>query len=81
MSSGLVTQYEPYDLMRYIGRGASWDLDTIDGGITFLTPYAKNGNVMWQKGTAHAIAQYFNFVKEHQRRTGVDLYPATKSTK
>jgi glucose-1-phosphate adenylyltransferase len=63
---GLVTQYEPYDLMRYIGRGASWDLDTIDGGISFLTPYAKNGNVLWQKGTAHAIAQYFNFVKEHQ---------------
>lgn len=63
---GLVTQYEPYDLMRYIGRGASWDLDTIDGGISFLTPYAKNGDVMWQKGTAHAIAQYFNFVKEHQ---------------
>lgn len=63
---GLVTQYEPYDLMRYIGRGASWDLDTIDGGIAFLTPYAKNGDVLWQKGTAHAIAQYFNFVKEHQ---------------
>jgi glucose-1-phosphate adenylyltransferase len=52
--------------MRYIGRGASWDLDTIDGGISFLTPYAKNGDVLWQKGTAHAIAQYFNFVKEHQ---------------
>ena len=65
---GIVTQYEPYELMRYIGRGASWDLDTIDGGITFLTPYAKNGDVLWQKGTAHAVAQYFNFVKEHQAR-------------
>lgn len=63
---GLVTQYEPYELMQYIARGASWDLDTIDGGITFLTPYAKNNDVLWQKGTAHAIAQYFNFIKEHQ---------------
>lgn len=63
---GLVTQYEPYDLMSYIGRGRSWDLDVLDGGIFFLTPYAKNGEVMWQKGTAHAIRQYFDFVREYQ---------------
>lgn len=63
---GVVTQYEPYDLMSYIGAGASWDLDVVDGGIHFLTPFAKNGDVMWQQGTAHAIRQYFNFVKEYQ---------------
>lgn len=63
---GVVTQYEPYDLMNYIGSGASWDLDVSDGGIHFLTPFARSGNVMWQKGTAHAIAQYFNFVKEYE---------------
>jgi len=62
---GVVTQYEPYDLMNYIGSGASWDLDFTDGGVHFLTPYAKNGDVMWQKGTAHAIKQYFTFVKEY----------------
>jgi len=62
---GVVTQYEPYDLMNYIGSGASWDLDVIDGGIHFLTPFARNGDVLWQKGTAHAIKQYFNFVKEY----------------
>jgi len=63
---GLVTQYEPYELMSYIGRGRSWDLDVIDGGLFFLTPYAKNGEVMWQKGTANAIRQYFDFVREYQ---------------
>lgn len=63
---GLVTQYEPYDLMSYIGRGRSWDLDVLDGGIFFLTPYAKNGEILWQKGTAHAIHQYFDFVKEYE---------------
>ncbi len=63
---GVVTQYEPYELMNYIGSGASWDLDPIDGGIKFLTPYASSGEVMWQKGTAHAVRQYFNFVKEYQ---------------
>jgi len=63
---GVVTQYEPYDLMNYIGSGASWDLDVIDGGIHFLTPFAKHGDVMWQKGTAHAIKQYFQFIKEYR---------------
>ncbi len=63
---GVVTQYEPYDLMNYIGSGASWDLDVVDGGIHFLTPFARNGDVLWQRGTAHAIKQYFNFVKEYQ---------------
>jgi len=62
---GLVTQYEPYDLMNYIGSGASWDLDVNDGGVHFLTPFARNGDVLWQRGTAHAIKQYYNFVKEY----------------
>lgn len=62
---GVVTQYEPYELMSYIGRGRSWDLDVLDGGIFFLTPYAKNGDVLWQKGTADAIRQYFDFVREY----------------
>lgn len=63
---GLITQYEPYELMSYIGNGGSWDLDTIDGGISFLTPYAKSGEVQWQKGTAHAISQFFNYIKQYQ---------------
>jgi glucose-1-phosphate adenylyltransferase len=62
---GLVTQYEPYELMSYIGRGRSWDLDVLDGGIFFLTPHAKNGDVLWQRGTADAIRQYFDFVQEY----------------
>jgi len=63
---GVVTQYEPFELMSYISSGASWDLDVSDGGIHFLTPFAKQGEMRWQKGTAHAIRQYFNFVKEYQ---------------
>ncbi|MCK4552201.1 MAG: glucose-1-phosphate adenylyltransferase [Tenericutes bacterium] len=63
---GIVTQYEPFDLMYYIGSGSSWDLDVLDGGIRFLTPYARRDNILWQKGTAHAIKQYFNFIKSYQ---------------
>lgn len=62
---GLITQYEPFELMSYIGRGRSWDLDVLDGGIFFLTPFAKNGDVLWQKGTADAVRQYFDFVREY----------------
>ena len=61
---GIVTQYEPFELMNYIGSGASWDLDYIDGGVRFLTPYSKAGNVLWQNGTADAIKQYFRFIKD-----------------
>lgn len=60
---GVVTQYEPFDLMSYIGRGRSWDLDVLDGGLFFLTPYAKNGDILWQKGTGNAIKLYFDFVR------------------
>ncbi len=63
---GIVTQYEPFELMNYIGSGMSWDLDFIDGGIRFLTPYSKSNDVLWQKGTAHAIKQYFRFIKDYQ---------------
>lgn len=59
---GIVTQYEPFDLMYYIGSGASWDLDYIDGGIRFLTPYSRKDDILWQKGTAHAIKQYLHFI-------------------
>ncbi len=65
---GIVTQYEPFELMYYIGSGASWDLDVLDGGIRFLTPYSRKDDVLWQKGTAHAIKQYFHFIKEYKAR-------------
>ncbi len=65
---GIVTQYEPFELMNYIGSGASWDLDVLDGGIRFLTPYSKKDDVLWQKGTAHAIKQYFNFIEEYKAK-------------
>ncbi|HKL47913.1 MAG TPA: sugar phosphate nucleotidyltransferase [Candidatus Izemoplasmatales bacterium] len=62
---GIVTQYEPMELMNYIGNGASWDLDYTDGGVRFLTPYLKKEDIQWQKGTGHAVKQFFEFVKHH----------------
>jgi len=65
---GIVTQYEPFELMYYIGSGASWDLDVLDGGIRFLTPYSRKEAILWQKGTAHAVKQYMNFIKDYNAR-------------
>lgn len=62
---GIVTQYEPHELMNYIGHGSTWDLDVNDGGISFLTPYTTQEGDLWQKGTAHAIVQHFRFIDLH----------------
>jgi glucose-1-phosphate adenylyltransferase len=71
---GMITQYEPLELMTYIGNGASWDLDYIDGGVHFLTPYLKQESIQWQKGTGHAIKQYFEYI-EHQNPQYVMILP------
>lgn len=63
---GLLTQYEPHQLMKYIGNGSTWDLDVNDGGITFLTPYTSKSGENWQKGTAHAIKQHLHFIDQYQ---------------
>lgn len=63
-SVGLITQYEPHDLMKYIGHGSTWDLDANDGGISFLTPYTTSDGDIWQKGTANAIFQHYRFIEQ-----------------
>ena len=51
--------------MKYIGHGATWDLDVNEGGISFLTPYETIGGQLWQKGTANAILQHFKYIEQH----------------
>ena len=62
---GIITQYEPHELMNYIGHGSTWDLDVNEGGIAFLTPYTSMDGQLWQEGTAHAIFQHFKFIDQH----------------
>jgi|LGVF01.2.fsa_nt_gb glucose-1-phosphate adenylyltransferase len=65
LTCGIITQYEPHELMSYIGHGSTWDLDINEGGISFLTPYTSQSGELWQKGTAHAILQHFRFIEQH----------------
>lgn len=65
-ATGIITQYEPHELMSYIGHGSTWDLDASDGGISFLTPYTSSEGDLWQKGTASAILQHFRYIDQYQ---------------
>ncbi len=60
---GVLTQYEPYELMRYIGSGASWDADIPGEGISFLTPFEVNNEIAFQKGTANAVLSQIEYIK------------------
>ena len=60
---GVLTQYQPHELSRYIGSGQPWDLDRYNGGVYILPPYVKRKSGEWYKGTANAIYQNIAFVE------------------
>ena len=62
---GVLTQYQPLALNEYIGNGATWDLDRSRGGLSILPPYQGNKKSDWYKGTANAIYQNINFIKQY----------------
>ena len=62
---GVLTQYQPLALNDYIGNGAHWDLDRMRGGLSVLPPYQGNKRSDWYKGTANAIYQNINFIKQY----------------
>ncbi len=62
---GVLTQYQPLALNEYIGNGAPWDLDRSRGGLSVLPPYKGNKKSDWYKGTANAIFQNINFIKQY----------------
>ncbi|MBG9445956.1 glucose-1-phosphate adenylyltransferase [Cytobacillus firmus] len=62
---GVLTQYQPLVLNSYIGIGSAWDLDRKNGGVTVLPPYSESSEVKWYTGTASAIYQNLNYLKEY----------------
>ncbi|WP_462411220.1 glucose-1-phosphate adenylyltransferase [Neobacillus sp. Marseille-QA0830] len=63
---GVLTQYQPLLLNSYIGIGSTWDLDRKNGGVTVLPPYSESSEVKWYTGTASAIYQNLNYLKQYQ---------------
>ena len=62
---GVLTQYQPLELNRYIGAGQPWDLDLMNGGVFVLPPYMKAKSGEWYKGTANAIYQNMSFIEQY----------------
>ena len=62
---GVLTQYQPLELNRYIGSGAPWDLDLSNGGVFVLPPYMKAKSGEWYRGTANAIYQNISFIEQY----------------
>ncbi|MED4016051.1 MULTISPECIES: glucose-1-phosphate adenylyltransferase [Sutcliffiella] len=62
---GILTQYQPLELHSYIGIGSAWDLDRRNGGVTVLPPYSESAGVKWYTGTASAIYQNMNYLKQY----------------
>ena len=63
---GVLTQYRPLQLNRYIGNGQPWDLDVADGGVYILPPYQSAGEKgSWFSGTANAIYQNIGFIENY----------------
>lgn len=62
---GVLTQYQPMLLNSYIGIGSAWDLDRKDGGVTVLPPFSESSEVKWYTGTACAVYQNLNYLKQY----------------
>lgn len=61
---GVLTQYQPLTLNRHIGIGIPWDLDRRNGGVTILSPHVKGEQGEWYSGTANAIYQNIDYIKD-----------------
>ena len=61
---GVLTQYRPYLLHSYIGSGSAWNLDSLDGAVSILPPYATQTGGAWYEGTADAVYQNIGYIEE-----------------
>ncbi len=62
---GVLIQYRPLVLNHYLGTGEAWDLDSSDGGVHVLPPYATETGGQWYAGTADAIYHNIDFVDSY----------------
>ena len=61
----VLTQYRPHSLNDHIGKGRPWDLDrSFTGGVRMLQPYQGSFDTDWYAGTADAVAQNLNFIRQ-----------------
>ncbi len=62
----VLTQYRPHSLHEHIGIGKPWDLDRAQGGVRLLQPYQGREGQTWYGGTAHAVYQNLDYVRDQR---------------
>ena len=70
---GVLTQYKPLSLMRHLGTGEAWDFTGRTRGVKILPPRTGFQDSDWYKGTADAVRQNIDFIREHPARETVIL--------
>ncbi len=63
---GILAQYRPASLIDHIGGGASWDLYGRTRAVKILPPFKGETDSDWYRGTADAVYQNLNFIRDHQ---------------
>ncbi len=63
---GVLTQYKPLVLNKYLANGSPWDLDGYHGGMYILPPYMTEHGGSWYQGTADAIYQNIDYLEQYQ---------------
>ncbi|MCX6030314.1 MAG: sugar phosphate nucleotidyltransferase [Chloroflexi bacterium] len=66
---GVLTQYLPRSLNDHIGIGRPWDLDRGRGGARLMQPYQGRGHQDWYGGTADAVLQNLDYLRERRADT------------
>jgi len=60
---GVLTQYKPLSLMDHIGNGEAWDFIGRRRGAKILPPRTGEKDSDWYKGTADAIRQNIDYIR------------------
>ena len=70
---GVLTQYKPLSLMRHLGTGEAWDFTGRTRGVTILPPQTGFKDSDWYRGTADAVRQNIDFIRNHPSQEVVIL--------
>jgi len=65
----ILAQYSPKSLIDHIGMGKAWDLDRKSGGVYILQPTHDGAAAMWYRGTADALYQNLDLIRNSKADT------------
>ena len=65
----ILAQYSPKSLVDHIGTGKPWDLDRKTGGVTILQPTHNGEAAKWYLGTADALYQNVDLIRNSRADT------------